>query len=467
MNRGKLKKQIKAYSALALTLVMCVTIISCNGCASFAQLREGAEYSDVFSAVYKDIFGEGSQVYYELTVSLPQHANFTPSEYRQGYSSLTTENQRTAYKSMEESIFQFTNEGGGKLGYFKLKNAKIPRLTSAEIFMVKEAVFADHPEAFWLYSNYSLSYNFRDGDFITLYTTCDYNTAVKRVRALENAVTEYLSLIPSSATEYGREKIIHDKLVFDCDYDESAYNADTAELSDMSPDLSSAYGALVNHKAICGGYNSAMKLLLRQVGIDCGSVLGKSDGIGHVWNTVKIEGEWYHLDATWNDPIAANSEFPFTYNYFNLTTKEISFDHEISGGFDQLTDEIIKSEKSDENYYNFPLPECTADTFNFFKKEAVLVSSLNRKGASQITSKMTESAKEGELIFYVMFDENINPQQAYTWLMGNNSALETAMTDTNKSIKNIGRIEKCSVSYRADSSETIWANVFGIKITIK
>lgn len=61
-----------------------------------------------------------------------------------------------------------------------------------------------------------------------------------------------------------------------------------------------AYGALVEGDAVCQGYALAYKLLLDKCGID--SVLVTSNEMGHAWNLVKLDGSWYHVDVTWDDP---------------------------------------------------------------------------------------------------------------------------------------------------------------------
>ena len=52
-----------------------------------------------------------------------------------------------------------------------------------------------------------------------------------------------------------------------------------------------------------------MKVLCDKAGIDCvlvdGHAIDEPDSAGeaHMWNYVKIDGTWYAVDATWNDPV--------------------------------------------------------------------------------------------------------------------------------------------------------------------
>ena len=61
------------------------------------------------------------------------------------------------------------------------------------------------------------------------------------------------------------------------------------------------YGALVKHSAVCQGYAETMFYLLKQAGIPCS--IASSANINHAWNVVKIHGNWYHIDVTWDDPV--------------------------------------------------------------------------------------------------------------------------------------------------------------------
>ena len=62
----------------------------------------------------------------------------------------------------------------------------------------------------------------------------------------------------------------------------------------------SAYGALVDHKAVCQGISVLIYRLLRENGVRCRVVPGKGNGGNHAWNMVCIDGNWEYMDATWD-----------------------------------------------------------------------------------------------------------------------------------------------------------------------
>ena len=82
---------------------------------------------------------------------------------------------------------------------------------------------------------------------------------------------------------------LHDYLAVHCVYDESYtyYNA---------------YDLLVNGTAVCQGYATAYMDLLNRAGVSCVAV--ESEEMNHVWNLVQVDGNWYHVDVTWDDPIS-------------------------------------------------------------------------------------------------------------------------------------------------------------------
>ena len=61
------------------------------------------------------------------------------------------------------------------------------------------------------------------------------------------------------------------------------------------------YDLMVNGQGRCYGYSECYSYLLAQVGVD--SEIVESDDMNHQWNKVKIDGEYYHVDVTWDDPL--------------------------------------------------------------------------------------------------------------------------------------------------------------------
>lgn len=68
--------------------------------------------------------------------------------------------------------------------------------------------------------------------------------------------------------------------------------------ADMPYESTTAYGALHDHLAICGGYAQALQALAQQAGIPCVNISGKLGSEHHMWNAALIDGQWLYFDAT-------------------------------------------------------------------------------------------------------------------------------------------------------------------------
>ena len=105
-------------------------------------------------------------------------------------------------------------------------------------------------------------------------------------------------------------RAVHDAVIETVEYDYTLSDyidtVDTAER--MGPEYT-AYGALVEGSTVCYGYASAFKLLCDRLDLPCWSVGGTSEGVGHQWNIVCLDGENYIVDCTWDDTTGTDDYF--------------------------------------------------------------------------------------------------------------------------------------------------------------
>lgn len=91
------------------------------------------------------------------------------------------------------------------------------------------------------------------------------------------------------------------------------YLCDTVYYPDSepyAPVTHTAYGALADGVAVCEGYACAAKVLLNELGVLCDIQFGVcTNGEGHAWNLVNLDGNWYQMDVTWNDGSASRSDY--------------------------------------------------------------------------------------------------------------------------------------------------------------
>lgn len=87
------------------------------------------------------------------------------------------------------------------------------------------------------------------------------------------------------------------------------------------------YNLVVKGRGVCAAYTSATQLLLHMMKIDCRSVPGTKK-MNHIWNIIDVNGEWYHTDVTWDDPITRDGKNHRQVRYFLLSRAEMECDHE-------------------------------------------------------------------------------------------------------------------------------------------
>ncbi|WP_317729197.1 immunoglobulin-like domain-containing protein [Clostridium tetani] len=196
-------------------------------------------------------------------------------------------------------------------------------------------------------------------------------TEIKRQKeaTIKKAKEVVSSVIKPGMTDFEKELALHDYIVRTADYNVENYNKGKTTLEDHT-----AYGVLVDKIGVCESYAKAMNLLLKEVGIDCKYVTGFSKhngnkGGGHAWNMVKLDGEWYNLDATWNDPVSdrngaqsvnqnASSQATVNHTYFNVPDSIFNNDH-IRGDYEEKN--YPKCTATKYSYHNMDVDEYTAD----------------------------------------------------------------------------------------------------------
>ena len=145
------------------------------------------------------------------------------------------------------------------------------------------------------------------------------------IRAEDLAILSVLDEIPAltdpGLTDCQRELALHDWMLAWGEYDPGALSS--GPIGDPIPHNDNPYGFLVGRKGICLGYSSTFQLLMDLSGIECLTVPGTAHAgtDDHAWNLVKLDGEWYAVDVTWDDPVAS---FPVSdrmaHRYFNVTS---------------------------------------------------------------------------------------------------------------------------------------------------
>ena len=109
-------------------------------------------------------------------------------------------------------------------------------------------------------------------------------------------------------------KTIHDYIINTTKYDS---NRSDRKIINYKSDT--AYGPLIEGYGLCGGYTDAMALFLDYYKIPNFKVISEN----HIWNAVKLDGKWYHLDLTWDDPISKSGNDILEHTFFLIRTDKL------------------------------------------------------------------------------------------------------------------------------------------------
>ncbi|MFJ7408849.1 MULTISPECIES: transglutaminase domain-containing protein [unclassified Lysinibacillus] len=102
--------------------------------------------------------------------------------------------------------------------------------------------------------------------------------------------------------------------------------ANTAYTEQTKSSPHSAYTVLAEHGGVCQGYALLAHTLLQKLGFETQYIVGYVGKEGHAWNLVKLDGQWYHLDTTWNDPVPDRNG-AIRYQYFLVDDRTMARDH--------------------------------------------------------------------------------------------------------------------------------------------
>ncbi|MCC8139440.1 MAG: DUF5722 domain-containing protein [Lachnospiraceae bacterium] len=337
-----------------------------NAVSAISEEEETTEWTGSFGAQLDDGTTVGAvalQLYEAMVNGYTDTTNYTTGEY-----SFTLSNPLT----FEASITESEAEDGTVTKSITTDdnyNAACDDMSEA-YSRAFNAFWLDYPEVFW-FSSMKIGYKISastDSDSSTGYTgkiaeitlTASeyYDGAMSQVEEYWAAVNSILvelglkeetvdetgetSYTSTGCSDYTAVKLIHDYLCDTITYNTTAAN----HMDDTSYDYAHTssvaflgYGDDDEKSVVCDGYSKAFKVLCDEMGIDCVLVTGYGvtsadyDMGSHAWNYVQMDGKWYLVDVTWDDPDSEDSEIAYTYflagsgsaSYINTFT--VSMDH--------------------------------------------------------------------------------------------------------------------------------------------
>ena len=298
----------------------------------------------------------------------------------------------------------------------------VPRLDENQLDAVFAALLRDNPDIFFTgrkVSHRNIGFGMLCSiDYILSqeeYETCKAE--------LDAVCDEVIASLSNPDDEWQTELEIHDYIIENCRY----------ELDEPKLVRSSAYGALVEGRAACEGYSKAAKLLFDKVGMASAVVSGISDNGDdiegpHMWNAVEVNGDFYYLDCTWDDPVNDSGEEMVMYAYFNLN------------------DEMIASTHSDFSY-DFG---CTATAENYYIKMGSYFESYDRSDEKKLGSIIAEELNKGGNVVQLRFGSKTAYNKAISDLVDSGR-----LYDVLKGVKRKTKVKFStdSLSYYRDSGQ--------------
>ncbi len=308
---------------------------------------------------------------------------YTDKFYRQGFLSLT-ERQKSIYIVLDNAVFDM------KTGYIGLGNC-----TYRDLQLAHHALTVDRPEYFWLPYEYSYK---TTGQYMQIrfaeYESDWYCSRSERFdleQAIKQVLTEFLMSMGSDACEYDRELAANDLVCNSTTYHSEALNGKVGE----NPFSWTSAGVFCFGQSVCSGYSKAFQMACFAAGLDCTVISGFTTE-AHMWNCVKIDGEWYHVDTTSNDSEDKNFKA-----YFNVNDEILQLDRVVFSLADNLSDSELS-----KGSYNITVPRCDSLKNNYFVKNSLYVKDMSQL-ENTVLNAWRSAVQKGERKFEICLDPKL------------------------------------------------------------
>ncbi|SKB68990.1 Transglutaminase-like superfamily protein [Lysinibacillus sp. AC-3] len=143
-----------------------------------------------------------------------------------------------------------------------------------------------------------------------------YITDAKKEKKVDAYVQDFAKkFITDDMDDFHRAKAVNDFVVQLATYTEKGDSQGQA-----------VYELISKETGVCQAYTLLAYRLFLATGLDAKYVYGYSDNQLHAWNLVSVNGDWYHIDTTWND-ITPSEPYAISYAYFLVNDEKLSEDH--------------------------------------------------------------------------------------------------------------------------------------------
>ena len=267
-------------------LVLCLTIFFC-----FAELNISAYASDVVQA---EKFGDSIRSLQEGGLLDDSYDSLVAKSSEGFQSGSAVRGASFNTKALRDKFISELKKGNTVVDISEFNVPYGDEEDKVALDWVCVSAINSVPDCFYLLASNVLYYRSSKTNKIV---RIDFNPSIKDAAVLDKmkreynaAIREFLRSVDPNWTDMEKILYINEYLDKHCEYDES-------KSLDHRYD---AYGVLVNHIAVCQGYALAYNSLAEKLGIESYAVTSRK--LNHAWNMVKLNGKYYMVDSTWNDP---------------------------------------------------------------------------------------------------------------------------------------------------------------------
>ncbi len=240
-------------------------------------------------------------------------------------------NEQGAYDAIAAAIRNFRTE----------VNLAEYRLTPDRLKSVLAKVIDENPEFFYIGNEYSYSPSGNHVGKLVFTYRYDKRDVPAMLEKIDAEVKTALSYIEDGMSDFEKALVIHNYIVTNYEYDYSYTIANIYDFADKKT-------------GVCQAYSLMYMYIMEKIGIPC--TTAPSDAMKHIWNMVQIDGQWYHVDTTYDDPSVngAGDVIGFcSYKYFMKSDDYMSNDLQSDGTYRTWEcDRAAESALYDESFLN-------------------------------------------------------------------------------------------------------------------
>lgn len=278
---------------------------------------------------------------------LPEGKAYTPDDIPAAIAEFVdTGAERYAYQQLSENQQEaYRLLLTGSCAFAERIDIKRCNISIEELRVIYSCIRNDYPELFWVYNNCEV---YSTGDTATdclPHYIYDKNSTIQMIGNIEQVKEALLSPIKDNS-DYEKVMYVFDYIIDSTDYDMDSYNDYLAgNITENLERSCSIYGTLIGRKALCEGYSKTMQYLLNSMDIECLYITGVSEGEGHAWNYIKLDGSYYGMDITWCDPKSDTEIKSYAYCLVDYDTLRTNHTEDVP----------------------YELPECSGGQYNYYK----------------------------------------------------------------------------------------------------